>query len=361
MRKSVFCVLLLIVALCVLFNVSVAQAGFKPKIVFTSDRTGNFDIWMMDPDGTNLTQLTANPEREVEPMISPDGTKILYETGPSGGFTELWVMNIDGTGQKRITSSICDTNICRHAFWSYDGSQIFYVKIGPPHSTWVMDWSYETGGTNDVEIPYITGGNKIAPGPYGEKLVFGLFFGGDNGYDVGIANLDLSNPNLENLSASLYMTGFEAPSYHDVWGMNQKILLTAQEPSFVCGTCYSLYLIDYVNYFYYRLTYESNASDNRAGWSPDETAIVFDSIRSGNRDIWRADFDNQTNTLSNFMQLTDEPGDDIEAHWGMIMVSHEPCLLKLEELLAAINALEDDRFQKSTYEKGPYKQSQCHC
>ncbi|HEV2723011.1 MAG TPA: hypothetical protein VGV10_00100, partial [Thermoleophilaceae bacterium] len=65
------------------------------------------DIWTINTDGTNATNLTPGPERETEPAVSPDGTKIAFERGVGGtaghesGNHEIFTMNADGTGVQR--------------------------------------------------------------------------------------------------------------------------------------------------------------------------------------------------------------------------------------------------------------------
>lgn len=67
------------------------------RIVFTSDRTGNFEIFVMSPDGAGLTQLTDDPAEDREPAWSPDGTKIVF-TRVIDGNAEIFLMDADGTG-----------------------------------------------------------------------------------------------------------------------------------------------------------------------------------------------------------------------------------------------------------------------
>src|SRR5947207_8236514 len=51
------------------------KTGRNGKIAFTSNRDGNYQIYMMDADGSNQTRLTNNPY-DISPKWSPDGTKI---------------------------------------------------------------------------------------------------------------------------------------------------------------------------------------------------------------------------------------------------------------------------------------------
>jgi hypothetical protein len=69
----------------------------SPMIAFTSDRTGNFDIFTTRIDGSDLTNLTNHPAFDGEPRWSPDGTRIAWVSDRTGA-AELFVMNSDGTG-----------------------------------------------------------------------------------------------------------------------------------------------------------------------------------------------------------------------------------------------------------------------
>jgi Tol biopolymer transport system component len=91
------------------------------KIVFESTRSGVKQVWLMNADGSNQTQLTvdATPKDQV-PDWSPDGSQIAYvvRTAASGG--DIWVINADGSDPRAITSGL---DLLGTA-WSPDGTQI---------------------------------------------------------------------------------------------------------------------------------------------------------------------------------------------------------------------------------------------
>jgi hypothetical protein len=79
--------------------------SFSPdgsKIVFSSNRDGNFEIYLMNADGSNQVRLTNNPALDSEPSFSPDGSKIAFESTRDGNF-EIYVMNSDGSCPTRLT------------------------------------------------------------------------------------------------------------------------------------------------------------------------------------------------------------------------------------------------------------------
>lgn len=77
------------------------------QIVFASDRDGEWAIYVMNRDGSEVQKLTDNPEGDFEPTFSPDGAYIAFRRntgnpGPSGA--NIYVMRTDGTDIQCVTS-----------------------------------------------------------------------------------------------------------------------------------------------------------------------------------------------------------------------------------------------------------------
>ena len=91
-------------------------------MAFSSNRDGDWEIFVMNPDGTNLRQLTHNHRYDRDPSWSPDGAQIAF-TSSRDGDEEIFVMNADGTDQRQLTSN-------HHAdsapSWAPDGAQITF-------------------------------------------------------------------------------------------------------------------------------------------------------------------------------------------------------------------------------------------
>ena len=73
------------------------------KIAFVSNRDGNYEIYVMNSDGTGQTRLTHDPGEDTWPVWSPDGRRIAFASDRDGNY-EIYVMNADGTNQTRLTN-----------------------------------------------------------------------------------------------------------------------------------------------------------------------------------------------------------------------------------------------------------------
>ena len=74
------------------------------KIAVASNRDGNWEIYVVNADGSGSQRLTNNPATDLRPRWSPDGTKIAFQTNRDGN-QEIYSMNPDGSGQTNITNN----------------------------------------------------------------------------------------------------------------------------------------------------------------------------------------------------------------------------------------------------------------
>jgi Tol biopolymer transport system component len=92
------------------------------KIIFVSDKIGSEDIYSMNLDGSELTQLTEHPGKDNYPAVSPDGKKIAY-TSDINGIWQIMVMNWDGTDKTQLTNNPWSSG---YPTWSFDGRFIYF-------------------------------------------------------------------------------------------------------------------------------------------------------------------------------------------------------------------------------------------
>ena len=88
---------LLLAVACVVVGAGCGGSGESGDLIaFTSDRDGDYEIFVMNADGSEVRQLTDNDDDDGLPAWSPDGKRIAF-TSDRDGDDEIFVMNADGT------------------------------------------------------------------------------------------------------------------------------------------------------------------------------------------------------------------------------------------------------------------------
>ena len=152
--------------------------GFgRSKIIFASNRSGNFDIWMINPDGIGLQQLTSDPSNERSPVGI--GSKIVYVSDKEGN-KDIWIMNNDGTNKERLT-----TEPSNESAPVIIDSRIFYMS--------------DQSGNEDIWSMYEDGSNK-------EQLTF--------------STVDESMPLWSPIGGIIYAARTGVSDDYDLWMMN---------------------------------------------------------------------------------------------------------------------------------------------
>src|SRR6266550_2777020 len=161
-----------------------AAQGLKGTIAFHSSRSGDFDIYTMNADGTGVTPLTNNAFPEFDPIWSPDGKRLAFGRYDGVDF-EVVVINADGTGETLLT-----TNDFVNDFpnaWSPDGKRLAFNSDRDGNTDiFVMN----ADGTG---ITQLTSGDFVDDDPVwspdGEQIAFhSTRDGGDE--DVFVINAD---------------------------------------------------------------------------------------------------------------------------------------------------------------------------
>ena len=116
-----------------ILNVSIsplfARAPRTPKILFTSVPHSNYEVFIMNPDGSEQVNLTQHPANDKQAVWSPSGDQILFVSDRDGGIEDLYLMNPDGSNVRRVFNGNRKTNKSSPT-WSPDGRQIAYGAIG---------------------------------------------------------------------------------------------------------------------------------------------------------------------------------------------------------------------------------------
>jgi len=254
------------------------------RIVFTSARDGNNEIYVMNTDGTGQIRLTNNSAADTHSSWSPDGTKIAFQSDRDGNdiqFNEIYVMNTDGTGQTRLTNnSAADT----YPSWSPDGTKIGFTSSRDGNDEiYVMN----TDGTGQTRLTNNSASDQYPRwSPDGSKIAFQS--NRDGNYEIYVMNTDGSNQaRLTNNTADDALPSWSPDgskiAFHTRRDGNDEIYVMNAD-----GTGQT------------RLT--NNASgDGHPWWSPDGNKIVFQSDRDGQNEVYvmNADGADQTRLINN--------------------------------------------------------------
>ncbi|MCH7701272.1 MAG: PD40 domain-containing protein [Planctomycetes bacterium] len=136
------------------------------RLVFASTRHSmQPDLYVQRVFGTAVTQLTADPAADVQPVFSPDGRRVAFASD-RGGAWDIWVIGVDGSPPVQITDSPGDE---LHPSWSPDGTQLAYCRRpanGGPWELWIT--SVASGGRQR----FIGYGLFPEWSPFGDTLVY---------------------------------------------------------------------------------------------------------------------------------------------------------------------------------------------
>jgi dipeptidyl aminopeptidase/acylaminoacyl peptidase len=144
------------------------------RIAWTHGFYDNYEVWSMNADGTDQRNLSNDSRPDIHPAWSPDGTRIAFSTDRDevGGFYtdfDIWLMRPDGSGQVPFTSNLVPEVQDIEAAWSPDGREIAYSHgvIGG-HGIYVTNVETKatrvltSGAGNDGHPSWSPGGSKIA-------------------------------------------------------------------------------------------------------------------------------------------------------------------------------------------------------
>ncbi len=127
------------------------------QIVFSSDKSGNLDLWMVPAKGGPAVQITKGDEDESAPKISADGKKLIYlERQPIG---QIWIARLDGSGARQVTP---EGRLRWNPYLSPDGRQIAFISPERGNSVILRIYAVNRDGTGRRQMSF---GNESAFNP----------------------------------------------------------------------------------------------------------------------------------------------------------------------------------------------------
>jgi serine/threonine protein kinase len=156
------------------------QPTFSPDgkhVLFSSNRSGNLDLWEMDVETGALSRITDHPGNDWDPAYTPDGRNILWSSDRSGVF-EIWEAAVDGTGARQISKDGVDAE---NPGMTPDGQWVLFLS-GRPELAGACkmhpDGSEVTSLVKGVNLPELSPDGDLFSAPSG--------IGQRTGRDLGV-------------------------------------------------------------------------------------------------------------------------------------------------------------------------------
>ncbi|MGB5203006.1 TolB family protein [Eudoraea sp.] len=174
----------------------------------------SFDIFVADLKGNIVSQLTNEPGYDAEATVSPQGNKIVF-TSTRNGDLELYTMNLDGTGVLQITDEL---GYDGGAFFSPDGTKIIFRASRPKTEEAIKEYKEllaqglvqptemelficNADGSDLKQLTFL-GNANWSPffHPSGEKILFSSNFEAEKGFPFNLYLIDTDGKNLERVT-----------------------------------------------------------------------------------------------------------------------------------------------------------------
>lgn len=269
-------------------------------IAFSSNRDGDYDIYIMEADGSNLFNATADPSPLLTsilymikksgdrwPSWSPDGSKIVFSSAQDNIMMQsielnIFSMKVEGTEVINLTDTLDVDGI---PDWAPDGNQIVFVSDRDPDTNiYLMD----SDGTNVIQLTDIECDNDFPKwSPDGNRIAFES--NRDGNHDIYLMNNDGSE--------IIRLTSESSEDQQPSWSpRGDQIAFSSDRDG-----DYEIYIMDADGSNITQVT-NNEINDLDPAWSPDGNKIAF---RSNLDEGWRINIIDVDG--SNLLQLTGGP------------------------------------------------------
>jgi len=276
------------------FDIDCTQ-DLRGKIIFTSDRTGNSDIFVQSADGSGVKQITNTSQYERNPALSPDGLHIAY-SALVGSSSQIFIMDSDGSNVRQIT----DSGFNAMPSWSPDGSKLVFSQA--PNSDSAPDlYTINTDGSG---LQNITNTSTMREqntdwSADGSRIVYAG--NGQNGSHIYSINPDGSGRKQ--------ITSGNGGDNEPEWSPDgSKIAFVRSDTT---GTT-RVYTMNSDGSGISKLWQPAYVSNERSpSWSPDGTRITFSKLSDNYYSIYVYDLDSNSKVSGSYTSSNDQ-----SPHWN---------------------------------------------
>jgi Tol biopolymer transport system component len=255
------------------------------RIAFASDRDGFSEIYVMDADGSNQTRITHDMGLDLAPAFAPDAQHIAFET--AGSQSEIFATYADGTGPVKLTHS-AGPDV--QATWSPDGSKIAFMS--DPHDGSPGIFVMNSDGSDRHRVTSFKIGDNPSWSPDGSRIVFET---GGHDSQIEVMNADGSQRHTIAL----------INGHHPAWSPDGGLIaFDVDYPEELAG----IVLIEPDGR---PAGWVTRGSDALPTWSPDSRRIAFQRSDGHDLEIFVIDVDG-----TNLTQLTHNKAADTHPSWS---------------------------------------------
>jgi eukaryotic-like serine/threonine-protein kinase len=150
------------------------------RVIFSSRRSGNLDIWELSLATGAVRPLTDDPGEDWDPALSPDGRQLIWSSNRSGTY-EIWIADADGAHPRRITND----GDAENPTATPDGQWIVYASGAPAN---VGLWKIRADGTQATRL---VAGYQLNPevSPNGQHVLYRFTLAGSTRVQVRVLRL----------------------------------------------------------------------------------------------------------------------------------------------------------------------------
>ncbi|MBM3943951.1 MAG: hypothetical protein FJ317_00470 [SAR202 cluster bacterium] len=274
---------ILLTMACVFFLVAAcAETGSRSNAVyFSSDRSGDFDIFIVDTETGDARNLTDSPGDDRFPVASPDGKLIAYVANV-GADEVIRVLDPSGDSSSELRASGSKS---RDPRWSPVGDRIALIRFGADSPE---VYTAKIDGSTWAILSRLPGDEVGDWSRNGESIVFAI-------HDGPAQGLYVRNPDGVN---EFRLT--DTPDRNPVWSPDSKRI------AFISSRDGNdeVYVMNGGGGGLVRIT-ETDGAEYDLSWSPDGKKLMFVSERDGNAEIYVAAADGSAQTRLTFNQVRD--------------------------------------------------------
>ncbi|MBI2130554.1 PD40 domain-containing protein [Candidatus Woesearchaeota archaeon] len=276
------------------------------KIAFVSNRSGNYEIYVMNPDGSNQVNITNNSREDNLPSWSPTGEKIAFVSYRDSDF-EIYTMNMDGTGQTRLTTN---NGYDLYPAWTLEG-RIAFISDRDSRGSGFKIYIMDADGNNVSMIPNSPNVYyDFSLSPEGRRVAFGSTKDDSNG-EIYTTWTHSGNITTRLTFNSLYDSS-------PAWSPNGNSILFVSRTRVSSNSNDQIYAVG--AYGGVPINLSSNTfSDGDPAWSPDGRQIAFKSNRDGAAEIYKMNADG-----SSQVRLTNNSAIDTYPSWSPLLTGTLP-------------------------------------